>query len=99
MYDKTIISGTFLLTRVSNWFDKYIVDGLVNGSGTITQFSSKVSGKFDNIFVDGLVNLTGGIVAFFGLIFRKIQTGRIQTYIAFLIFGILILFFIFRDML
>ena len=98
LYDKTVISGTLLFSKVTNWFDKYIVDGLVNGSGTITQFSSKVSGKFDNFFVDGLVNLTGGIVAFFGLIFRKIQTGRIQTYIVFLIFGILILFFIFRDM-
>ena len=69
-----------------------------NGSATVTQFSSKFSGKFDNIFVDGLVNLTGGVVAFFGLVFRKIQTGRIQTYIAFTIFGMLILFFIFRNM-
>ena len=98
LYDKTIIAGTMLFARVSNWFDKYIVDGLVNGSATVTQFSSMFSGKFDNIFVDGLVNLTGGVVAFFGLVFRKIQTGRIQTYIAFLIFGMLILFFIFRNM-
>jgi NADH-quinone oxidoreductase subunit L len=97
LYDKTVVSGTMLFTRILNWFDKYIVDGLVNGSATITQMSSKTSGKFDNIFVDGLVNLTGGTVAFFGLLFRKIQTGRIQTYIAFLIFGILILFFIFRE--
>jgi len=98
LYDKTAIAGTMLFARISNWIDKYIVDGLVNGSATVTQFSSKFSGKFDNIFVDGLVNLTGWVVAFFGLVFRKIQTGRIQTYIAFLIFGILILFFIFRNM-
>jgi len=96
LYDKTFITGTMGLSKVSKWFDNNIVDGLVNGAAAFTRGFSKYSGLFDNIFVDGLVNLTGGIVGAFGLIFRKFQTGKIQTYIAFLLFGIIILYFIFR---
>ena len=96
LYQYTFIGGTMLISRMSAWFDAKIVDGMVNGSAFVTQVWSKYSGLFDNIFVDGLVNLTGGIVGMFGLIFRKLQTGKIQTYIAFLVFGILLLYFIFR---
>lgn len=96
LYDKIAVSTTMGLSRVSAWFDNTIVDGIVNGAATVTRVFSKYNGLFDNIAVDGLVNLTGGIVGAFGLIFRKFQTGRIQTYIAFLLFGILILYFVFR---
>jgi len=96
LYDKTAIAFTMMLSRVSAWIDRTIVDGIVNGSATVTRWTSFGSGKFDNIVVDGLVNLTGGLVGFFGLILRKFQTGKIQTYIMFLVFGIIVLYFIFR---
>lgn len=96
LYDATAISFTMGISRLSAWVDSKIVDGVVNGSATVTKWTSFGSGKFDNIVVDGLVNLTGGMVGFFGLIFRKFQTGKIQTYIMFLVFGIIVLYFIFR---
>ena len=86
------------LSRMSAWFDAKVVDGVVNGTASVTRSFSKFNGLFDNIVVDGLVNLTGGMVGAFGLIFRKFQTGKIQTYIGFLVFGIIILYFIFRVM-
>lgn len=98
LYAKTAVAGTMGLSKISSWIDNKIVDGAVNGSAFITQHGSKYSGLFDNFFVDGLVNLTGGIVGFFGLILRKFQTGKIQTYIAFVVFGIIVLYFIFRSM-
>lgn len=98
LYDKTAVAFTMLLSKVSAWFDNTIVDGVVNGASTVTRVFSKYNGHFDNIVVDGLVNLTGGIVGAFGLIFRKLQTGRIQTYIAFLLFGIIVMYFVFRAM-
>jgi NADH-quinone oxidoreductase subunit L len=96
LYDKTAVAATMGLSRISAWFDNKVVDGIVNGAAAVTRGFSKYSGLFDNIFVDGLVNLTGGMVGAFGLLFRKAQSGRIQTYIAFLVFGILVLYFIFR---
>jgi len=54
------------------------------------------AGGFDRNVVDGLVNGVGHFSSFFGILFQKIQTGRVQTYIAFVIFGIMILFYMFR---
>ncbi len=98
LYDKTAVAFTMLMSKVSAWFDNTIVDGVVNGAATVTRVFSKYNGHFDNIVVDGLVNLTGGVVGAFGLLFRKMQTGRIQTYIAFLLFGIIVMYFVFRAM-
>jgi len=96
LYSATAVAFTMGLSRLSAWIDRTIVDGIVNGSATVTRWTSFGSGKFDNVVVDGLVNLTGGLVGFFGLIFRKFQTGKIQTYILFLVFGMIVLYFIFR---
>lgn len=96
LYKATAVAFTMGISRLSAWIDSKIVDGAVNGSATITRWTSFGSGKFDNVVVDGLVNLSGGIVGFLGLVFRKFQTGRIQTYIMFLVFGLIVLYFIFR---
>jgi NADH-quinone oxidoreductase subunit L len=98
LYDIIAVSTTMGLSRMSAWFDSKVVDGVVNGAANFTRVFSKYNGLFDNIVVDGLVNLTGGMVGAFGLVFRKFQTGKIQTYIAFLVFGIIVLYFIFRVM-
>jgi NADH-quinone oxidoreductase subunit L len=97
-YDGVIVKGLLALTRAFRWFDNNIIDGIVNGAATVTQKSSSGTGKFDNTFIDGLVNLTGSVVMFFGLIFRKIQTGKVQNYIAYVLLGIIIFYFIFRTM-
>ena len=97
-YDGVIVKGLIKLTLVFRWFDNNIIDGAVNGVAYLAKKSSSGSGKFDNSFIDGLVNLTGSIVMFFGLIFRKIQTGKVQNYIAYVLLGIIIFYFIFRTM-
>ncbi|MGH2574600.1 MAG: NADH-quinone oxidoreductase subunit L, partial [Ignavibacteria bacterium] len=98
LYNATIVGGTILLSKIMKWFDDKIIDGAVNGSAFVTKQASSGSGKFDNGFVDGLVNLVGGVIMFFGLLFRKIQTGKIQNYLAYVLFGIIIFYFIFRSM-
>jgi NADH-quinone oxidoreductase subunit L len=97
-YEGVIVAATLGLTQVLRWFDNTIIDGAVNGAAYITQKTSKGSGRFDNGFIDGLVNLVAGIIMFFGLLFRKIQTGKIQTYLAYVLFGIIVFYFIFRSM-
>jgi NADH-quinone oxidoreductase subunit L len=97
-YEAVIVNGLLGLTKVFRWFDNTIIDGVVNGVAYLTQKGSSVTGKFDNSFIDGLVNLVGSIVMFFGLLFRKIQTGKVQNYIAYVLLGIIIFYFIFRTM-
>jgi NADH-quinone oxidoreductase subunit L len=90
-----VVPGLLLIARLTNWFDAHVVDGAVNGTAYVTRVYSTVSGWFDRWVVDGLVNLSAFIVGFFGLVFRKAQTGRIQTYLAFVVVGIVVLLYIF----
>jgi NADH-quinone oxidoreductase subunit L len=96
LYQATAVAGTVGLSRVLGWFDNRVIDGAVNGVGSITKLTSFASGKFDNIVVDGVVNFLAYLAGFFGLMFRKIQTGRVQTYIAFVLLGVMLLFFMYR---
>jgi NADH-quinone oxidoreductase subunit L len=54
------------------------------------------AGGFDKYVVDGLVNGVAYFSGFSGVLFRKLQTGRVQTYIVFVIIGVMVFFFMFR---
>jgi hypothetical protein len=69
--------------------------GLVIAGFTFFLLHAGVGG-FDNTIVDGAVNLTAYLAGFFGLILRRVQTGRVQTYVLFVIFGVMIIFFMYR---
>jgi NADH-quinone oxidoreductase subunit L len=97
LYDKTFVAGTLALTSMAAWIDRVIIDGIVDGSASLTVAVSNFVGKFDNIVVDGLVNFMAYLSAFIGLIFRRFQTGKVQTYIIMVIFSIVILLFIFKS--
>jgi NADH-quinone oxidoreductase subunit L len=96
LYDRTFVNGTLALSRMVAWFDRVVVDGIVDGSATVTKAVSSFVGKFDNVVVDGLVNFMAYLSAFIGLIFRRFQTGKVQTYIIMVIFSIVILLFLFN---
>lgn len=53
-------------------------------------------GGFDNKIIDGVVNLVASISGLFGLLLRRLQTGKVQTYILWMLFGILMFFLWFR---
>jgi NADH-quinone oxidoreductase subunit L len=97
LYDKTFVAGTLALSRAAAWIDRVIIDGIVDGSASVTKAVSAFTGRFDNVVVDGLVNFTAYFSAFIGLIFRRFQTGKVQTYIIMVIFSIVILLFIFKS--
>ena len=97
LYHKTFVAGTLALSSMVAWIDRVIIDGIVDGSATVTKAVSTFTGKFDNIVVDGLVNFMAYLSAFIGLIFRRFQTGKVQTYIIMVIFSIVILLFLFKS--
>ncbi len=96
LYQATAVAGTVGLSRLLAWFDSKVIDGTVNGVASATRLASFASGKFDNIVVDGFVNFVAYLAGFLGLVLRKIQTGRVQTYIAFVLFGVVVFFFLYR---
>ena len=47
-------------------------------------------GGFDNKIIDGMVNLIASLGGFLGLLMRKLQTGKVQTYLVFALFGVMV---------
>jgi len=98
LYNTAVVGGTLAFTRLLRWFDNMIIDGAVNGTGWLARGTSYVSGRFDTLVVDGLVNLTAYLSGLAGLVLRKFQTGKVQTYIVFAVASMIVLFFVFRMM-
>jgi NADH-quinone oxidoreductase subunit L len=95
MYDIVFVGGTLAFSRFLAWFDATIVDGIVNGAAAVTRLLSRISGLFDSVVVDGIVNLVATLNGIFGLIIKKIQTGKVQSYLVMAVLSIVILLFIF----
>ncbi len=97
LYGATAVAGTLLLSRSLAWFDGHVIDGAVNGAASVTRLWSTLSGKFDHYVVDGFVNFTAWFTGILGRGARKVQTGRVQTYIVFALLGVIIIFYVFRQ--
>ena len=92
IYNALLIQPTLALGRGVAWFDKRILDGVVNAMASLTVGISKFEGFFDQIAVDGLVTLISGTVYGLGNVGRSIQTGRLRNYLAILAVGVVSLF-------
>jgi NADH-quinone oxidoreductase subunit L len=88
LYDATVISGTLGAARGLWTVDRNVVDGAVNGTGWITVISAWFSGLTDRTIVDGAVNLVGWIAQEASHVFRRLQTGLVQNYALFMLFGV-----------
>ncbi|MBZ0199450.1 MAG: NADH-quinone oxidoreductase subunit L, partial [Ignavibacteriaceae bacterium] len=93
IYNAAFVAGTIAISRILYWFDQTIIDGIVNGTATVTRGLAYIFGKFDTYVVDGLVNFVAYLSGLIGLFFRGFQTGKVQTYIVFVIFSLVILLF------
>ncbi|MCF6270319.1 MAG: NADH-quinone oxidoreductase subunit L [Melioribacteraceae bacterium] len=96
IYSYLFIQRTHDLSRFIAWFDSTIVDGIVNYSATFTRGVANIAGWFDTYIVDGFVNFTAFVNGFAGLALRKMQTGKVQTYIVYVVFSVIIILLIIR---
>jgi NADH-quinone oxidoreductase subunit L len=81
LYQATVLNGSVGLARRLSWFDKNILDGIVNLAGAVTRAFANIDGVIDRYLVDGAVNLVASSALSAGSILRRVQTGRIQTYL------------------
>jgi len=85
-YVDEVYSGAFIrpLLKLAEglwWWDRWIVDGLVNGARNLTVGSSVGALAFDRYVVDGAgVNGTAALFQWFSRQNRRIQTGQFQHY-------------------
>lgn len=96
-YDGVLVALTVWKSRLFAHFDGSVVDGIVNGVGTVTRdVFAAFTGFFDNSVIDGLVNRIAEVTWTLGGRIRRLQTGAIQTYLFVVIGGIVLIILIFR---
>jgi len=95
IYDRVFVNGLFLLTKISRWFDENVIDAIVNGTAVVIRGISTVSSWIDTNIVDGLVNATATTADRAGGLLSHVQTGRLQTYLVYIVFSFLVLFILF----
>jgi hypothetical protein len=99
-----LIVGVIVAGLVAFWIGEWfwmqqsfvsaILMAILTGGLTLFFFWSGAGG-FDKYVVDGLVNGVALSSGFTGAVMRKLQTGRVQSYIALVLLGMMILMFIF----
>jgi NADH-quinone oxidoreductase subunit L len=81
VYEAVVVRGTLLLARLGRWFDATILDGIVDGSATVTRGIARLEGRFDSKVVDAIVNGLANTTYRVGGRLRRIQTGNINAYL------------------
>lgn len=80
-YNLAFVKGTVLFARVVGWFDRIVVDGIVNAVGIGAVKAANSTGHFDRDVIDGVVNGIGSGFKAGGSLLRRIQSGYVQSYI------------------
>jgi NADH-quinone oxidoreductase subunit L len=89
LYEATVLRATLALTRLLAWFDRVVIDGIVNGAAAVARAIADLEGAFDNHVVDGAVNVLADGTYAFGRTLKRIQTGAINAYLIVIVTGVL----------
>jgi NADH-quinone oxidoreductase subunit L len=81
LYDLVVIRPSLVWARWMSWVDGHIVDWAVNFAGALGRFVGSVDAAIDKYVVDGAVNAVANATIDGGKALRRLQTGRIQTYL------------------
>jgi NADH-quinone oxidoreductase subunit L len=81
LYDRIAVRPLLALARGLSRFDDTVIDGLVNAVGALGRFLGWLDAAIDTYLVDGAVNGVASLIRGAGRAMRRLQTGRIQTYL------------------
>jgi NADH-quinone oxidoreductase subunit L len=85
LYNVVIVRLALIGCYVSDFWDKWVVDGLVNLAALVARSVASLSGVFDNRVIDGSANGLASVTWKAGTAFRLPQTGRIRNYVLFMV--------------
>jgi NADH-quinone oxidoreductase subunit L len=88
IYQASVIGWALKLRLILADMDRWVVDGIVNGAGIVGQGAAWVTGAIDKYLVDGAVNFVAEGTLSAGNRLRKVQTGRVQSYVYGLLGGV-----------
>jgi NADH-quinone oxidoreductase subunit L len=93
IYDKTFLSLGRKAVASAYWLDSRLIDPLIDLLAVGYVVFSHMLAWFDRIFVDGFVSSTVWLTGRAGHLSRSMQGGRIQTYVLFMVLGLLAVLF------
>ncbi len=85
LYDNVILRLTMAGCYISSFWDKWVIDGLVNLAALVTKWIAFFSGGFDQKVIDGAANGLASATWQAGRLVRVPQTGRIRNYVLFMV--------------
>ncbi|CAN5351443.1 NADH-quinone oxidoreductase subunit L [soil metagenome] len=88
LYNFVFVSIVMAFSALCAWFDKWIIDGIVNGMAWLVKQSSFLAGANDKYIVDGAVNGAATLAQNLGSAVRAPQTGRIRMYVTVLMIAV-----------
>ena len=91
IYEQTIIAFSRILSRLSDWLDRYFWDGLVRLFAGIGQAFGVLSKGFDDHGINAGVDETTSGTRGFGRLLAAAHSGQIQTYLGAIAIGMLLL--------
>jgi len=98
-YHALVVRPALFLARFLFWFDQHVIDWLVNFVAWLGRLLASIDGAIDTYVVDGAVNAVAGVTTEAGRALRRIETGRITTYLYGLTLGsllVVLINFLFR---
>jgi NADH:ubiquinone oxidoreductase subunit 5 (subunit L)/multisubunit Na+/H+ antiporter MnhA subunit len=81
LYDILLVNASKAIATIASGFDKYIVDGIVNLSASLTKFAAWATGLFDAKMVDGAVNGAATFAQQSGRMIGTTHSGRVRGYV------------------
>ena len=95
LYDATFVRFSLWLSRATAWFDRTIIDGVVNAVGRFGRWVADIFARFDQSVIDGIVNGVGSLASWAGGVLRLVQTGQAQSYLLVALLTVLLLLALF----
>ncbi|MCC6574126.1 MAG: NADH-quinone oxidoreductase subunit L [Planctomycetes bacterium] len=92
LYYGTVVKAQVYIMKGCAWFDKTVVDGLVNVMGRLQVWKGFAVAKIDFWGVDGTVRGVSNATGYAGHAASKAPTGKISDYVFMLIAAIVLLF-------
>src|SRR5437016_3277937 len=86
-FGRTVVYG---MARALDWFDRKVIDGIVNGVGRAGVIVAAGTDRFDRRVIDGAVNAVSLETVRGGLRLRQRQTGQVQSYAWVVVLGIVV---------
>ena len=91
LYDALVVEPSKRLGLAWGWFDRVVIDGMVNGVGRMTSGGAWLSTWIEKYVIYGFLNVIGYSNHLGAAVFRRLQTGYVHHYAVILLVGLFLM--------